>query len=324
MLLYGAPGKRLNDSWYANDGGTYHAYFMQRTRRGARPDMGHAVSKDFLHWTYEGRALDNTKVPWCRKCTGTGSVIRWNGKWWMIFGGSSEWPLEHYHLGIASSDDLCNWDVDPEPVMTLSTDTVKWDGTTFDFPLDGKTAQVYPLGDPCFYPEQVDGYWLLFVNSHLKGAPVNKRGVTALFRTKDLKTYEPYRIAAMDSCDRMETVCPWEHDGRYYMYVGRIISKTDGQGNVIGQYNYSTIYTATEVAGPYTMVQRIMLPREDLYWESWPYIAKVVKDPEGRDVMLVNDIPGGVTGPYPVVYLDGGAIALDERSVPQCVQSLPE
>lgn len=321
MILYEVKGMRTNDSWYCKEGDTYHAFFLMR-REGEYPQsIGHVFSKDLLHWEYAGVVLAPEMDGWNDLTTATGSVVKYDGKWYMLYSGLAKAP-ERGGLGLAVSDDLFTWKrVGDGPVIGLrklgdfvfgtpgDPDVRTQYGKGYPFEWEGKTVYCNPLGDPYIYPEPVDGEYYIFVNSHAVDYPINGRGATAIFKTKDFTSFVPYKIAVLDSCDRMETVQVWKHENTYYMYVGRIQSRTDEKGQINGQDNQNWLFSSSCFTGPYHPVQQLHFKPERA--ECFPYIAKVLKDPNGRDVMLVNNNPVGAGGPYPVHYLPDGTIELD-------------
>lgn len=324
MLLYHVEGLRLNDSWYCKSGDTYHAFFLQCKESGAPQSVGHACSRDLFHWEYAGAVLSPDPDGWNDESVATGSVAEYNGKWYMLYSGISSDPAKG-GIGLAVSDDLMTWtragDGPVIPIRKLASLTSKASrnedgpfpvtqyGIGYPFTWEGDVVRCTPLADPYIYPEPVDGEYYIFVNSHALGRPINERGTIAVFKTRDFRSFTPDRIAVLDCCDRLETPQVWKHGDRYYMYVGRVWSKTDETGRIIGQDNQNWLFQASAFTGPYTPLQRMYFRRE--VEGSGPYIAKVLTDPNGREVMIVNHIPAGGAGPYPVSYLPDGTVELD-------------
>lgn len=312
MLLYSVEGQRINDSWYCKEGNTYHAFYLMRPDRSKMQSCGHSVSHDLIHWDYKGVALEPGNDIWNNDGIATGSVAKYNGKWYMLYTARSKTP-ELYGLGLAVSDDLMTWQrVGDGPVIRAWDAAESYQDEGYPFEWEGKTVHCYPLADPYIYPEPIDGEYYIFVNSHAEGFPFNERGATAVFKTRDFTKFSPLKIASVGFCDRMETVQVWEHDGKFYMYVGRVKYDIDEAGHLCRQHNENWLFGSSSFLGPYKPVQELEFPREGLDKSdppSYPYIAKVLNDPQGKEVMLINSIPAGVIGPYPMHYNGDGTIA---------------
>ena len=306
MLLYTLDGIRINDSWYCKEGDTYHAFFLEYPMNGdpdgmwTRQTCGHMSSKDLINWEYHGTVLRPEADIWNDKGIATGSVVRHNGRWYMLYTGANEKGKSG--LGVALSDDLMNWErVGDLPQIP----------TVVRYPIDfnGEEAGCLPLADPYIYPEAIDGKYYIFINSHFDGRPENKHGMTAVFTTEDFVTFKPHRIAVLEECGRMETVCVWKHGDKWYMYAGIVHHLYDENGK-FRQQNTNHIYTADCIDGPYTERAELIFPKEAAVDNKRPYIAKVITDPKGKEVMLANVIPQGAVGPYGINYREDGGIDL--------------
>jgi len=183
--------------------------------------------------------------------------------------------------------------------------------TCVSYPVEfnGGTAGCIPLADPYIYPEAVDGKYYIFINSHFEGRGENEHGMTAIFTTEDFVTFKPYKVAVLEGCERMETVCVWKHGDKFYMYAGLVHHLCDESGKRI-QRNTNHIYTADSIDGPYIHRAELTFPKEDAVGGKRPYIVKVINDPMGKEVMLANVIPQGAVGPYGITYRNDGGLEL--------------
>lgn len=309
MLLYTLDGIRINDSWYAKDGDTYHAFFLEYPMDGdpegiwSRQTVGHMTSKDLISWEYHGTVLKAEPGLWNDKGIATGSVVRHNGMWYMLYTGNSE--CGRGGLGVARSRDLMEWErVGSGPQIKT--------GVSYPVEYNGGTAGCIPLADPYIYPEPVEGKYYIFINSHLEGRGENKHGMTGVFTTEDFVTFTPHRVAVLEECERMETVAVWKHGEKFYMYAGIVTHILDENGKFIRQQNNNYIYTADSLTGPYVRRAEIKFPYEEAVGGKSPYIVKVLCDPAGREVMLANVIPNGAVGPYGITYRDDGGLELSK------------
>ncbi len=68
MLLYTLDDRNIsiNDSWYAESGGVYHAFFLEFDRslpagyQWSKQTIGHMTSSDLVNWNYEGTVIDES------------------------------------------------------------------------------------------------------------------------------------------------------------------------------------------------------------------------------------------------------------------------
>ena len=327
MLAYTLKNKRINDSWYCKEGDTYHAFFLEygydepQKFQWTHQSCGHMTSRDLVNWEYEGTILGPTENTWSDRGIATGSIAKYNGKWYLIFTGGDLYSNSNIGFGLMVSRDLSNWEViskEPfiraatplaSPVMrdgepTLSADTI------YRFQYLDKHLNAHPIADPYIYPEAINGKYYIFVNSHIADAPKNHRGAVAIFETENFCDFKPYKIAAIDTCDRMETCQIWEHDGKWYMYSGCVYSTLDENNRITGQKNENWLFVSDSFDGPYSRRQLLQFPVHEQY-PGTLYIAKVIKDLNGDDVMMINNIPYGAIGPYRIAYNQDNTITLE-------------
>ena len=310
MLLYTLKGERINDSWYVKDGDTYHTFFLRYPADGdprgfwSWQSCAHMTSRDLVHWEDHGIVLAPETGIWNDVGIATGSVVKHEDTWYMLYTAGSSCGKDG--LGLAKSADLMTWErVGDGPVIPRGRYPISHEGRLID---------CYPLADPYIYPEAIDGRYYIFINSHAAGYPINARGTTAVFTTRDFVHFHPYCAAIVEGCDRMETVCVWKRGGIFYMYAGIVTSIVDENdpGKIVGQRVRNAVYTADSIAGPYRYLQDLELPGETLSAAGTSYIAKVLTAPEGREVLLMNLIPFGVIGPYAMTYGGDGRFTLSK------------
>jgi beta-fructofuranosidase len=97
-MVIALEDKWIWDSWYAHDGDTWHAFFLQADKSLGDPElrhfnvpMGHAVSDDLVHWEHLGTCFAPAEAPaWDDYTTWTGSVVRDDtGLWHLFYTGTS-------------------------------------------------------------------------------------------------------------------------------------------------------------------------------------------------------------------------------------------
>ncbi len=297
-------GKNAWDFWFAQDGDTVHAFYLEYPDATVLPDqsgrhgnqwIGHAVSTDLWHWRELPPALEPGKGAWRTLGLATGSVVRDGEFWYKLFTCRG---MDRSGLGLARSPDLANWEkLGDGPVIRA--------GATFPFAWEGKTVHLRPLADPYVLPEPRDGWWLMICNSHVLDSPENERGATGMWRSRDLRQWEPHRVIAWPrTFERMETSQIWEHGGRWYLYFGGVHTRH-------GNANY--VYLADSRDGVYTERpwSRLNLPDGGYF-----YIGKRLPVPGGGDVFLAGQSYSSLSAPYPIVYAEDGALSLERPGVP--------
>lgn len=129
--LFAPPGYLTMDNWFARDGDTYHAFYLQTPGCISRPNdwslrpyyfqIGHATSRDLVHWSDCGPAVVNEPGTW-RTTLATGSVMRAMDRWWMVFTCNAG-------IGLAVSDDLMTWKVsEGNPIVPRDEYKSRWQG----------------------------------------------------------------------------------------------------------------------------------------------------------------------------------------------------
>ena len=105
------------DNWMFPHEGVYHLFYLERLPSGWGA-IGHATSRDLVHWTREEPiAVEEVPGTWEASLGLTGTVVRHDGMFWMFYGG---WTGEVYHerIGALVSPDLRNWHKHPNnPLM---------------------------------------------------------------------------------------------------------------------------------------------------------------------------------------------------------------
>ena len=308
--LYHTHGLAVNDSWYAADNGVYHQYFLQfdykkepAEYQWSKQTIGHAVSTDLIRWKYEGTVIDCGSADWLDFGVATGSIAKTDGVWTMIFTAKPTDP-DKKGLAVAVSKDLRKWEVVGDgPVLSCHT--------YYKVVHNGREHTARIMADPYVYPEPVDGYYHIFVNSHISHYQPNERGGQLVFVTKDFRHFETKTVAAVGFCDRIETPQVWKHGDRYYMYGGAVfgyepVKPLEPAESYIEWIDWkagssiNAIFAADSIDGPYKFLNELRIPDDEK--GNCMYIAKVLTDPNGEDVMLINDVPFGVRGPFRLIY----------------------
>ena len=307
---YAPPGMWAWDFWFIQHQGTYHAFHLQAAKCLGEPRLmhgnqhvGHASSTDLLRWTYHGPAAVPILGTWNDRSIATGSCVAHDGNWWMVFTGVGS---KVCGIGLAVSPDLMEWrKVGDGPVVLL--------GQRFEGRWKGERVEWTGLADPYVFPEPVDGWFHMVINSRVAGVPIHESGCLTTMRSRDLVTWEPHAVLAWPRWfERLETPQLWPHGGSWYLYFGGAHDapmpeeyRNTLPAGIGSRGNY--VFRSDRLEGPFEPVGqwRLELPRGE-----WGYIAKVLTGPDGRDVMLLTGSDQALSRPYPVTYLPDGSVRL--------------
>jgi len=188
------PDLWIWDSWIADDGGTYHLFFLQAPRSLGDPDrrhtaasIGHAISADLVDWEYRGIALGPAETGWDDLAMWTGSVARGDDGTWRLYYtalSSAGRGVFDQRIGVAESDDLFTWRrVGDRPLLEADPRWYKTLGIEGD-----RASETWR--DPFVYRDPDGAGWHMLVTARLKDAPRFDDGVLAHARSADLLTWE--------------------------------------------------------------------------------------------------------------------------------------
>src|SRR6516164_1720751 len=120
-------GAWIWDCWLADDGRSYHLYFLKAPNVGhpeerhRNASIGHATSPDLADWTVVSDAVGPSDGPaFDDVATWTGSVVRGrDGTWFMFYTGvGAQDGVLRQRIGLATSADLYHWSKHPgSPVL---------------------------------------------------------------------------------------------------------------------------------------------------------------------------------------------------------------
>jgi beta-fructofuranosidase len=221
------------DSWYVQDGDTYHAFYLcasrglgDPNRRHRNPSVGHAISKDLKNWTVLPDALTPSDEPafdsWT---TWTGSVTKNDdGTWWMFYTGSSrEDGGLTQRVGAATSKDLISW-------TKLGTDPlVEADGRWYE-KLDLTAWGDEAWRDPWVFRFPGEKTWQMLVTSRAKEGEPSTRAVVGHATSENLidwsvkpplsqpgqgfGQYEVFQFEHVDGVPILLFCCGWRELGK--------------------------------------------------------------------------------------------------------------
>lgn len=221
------------DSWYVQDGDTYHAFYLcasrglgDPNRRHRNPSVGHAISKDLKNWTVLPDALTPSDDPafdsWT---TWTGSVTKNDdGTWWMFYTGSSrEDGGLTQRVGAATSKDLISW-------TKVGTDPlVEADGRWYE-KLDLTAWGDEAWRDPWVFRFPGEKTWQMLVTARAKDGEPSTRAVVGHATSENLfdwavqpplsqpgqgfGQYEVFQFEHVDGVPILLFCCGWRELGK--------------------------------------------------------------------------------------------------------------
>jgi beta-fructofuranosidase len=294
------------DSWYVEDAGIHHAFYLKASRALVDPErrhrhvvVGHAVSDDLRTW----EELPDALVPsepeafddWT---TWTGSIVRDGARWRMFYTGSSRTDDGLVQrIGSATSSDLLTWV--KEPASTVLEADGRWYEKLAPHWHDEAWRDPYVLPAP-------DGGWAMLVTARAADGDPAERGVVGLCTSDDLATWQAQppltspgagfgQLEVAQSCvvDGLPTLlfsCGTEHlsdEGR----------RRHGRGGVFS-------VTGQSVLGPFDARAAALFPHPSLY------AARLVEH-RGTWYLLGfrdhedDDFVGELTDPIPVTSHKG-------------------
>ncbi len=303
------------DYWFADDGDTYHLFFLYASRalhdpeaRHYRASVGHAVSDDLVTWTRVTDALVRGEAgSFDDLATWTGSTVRGaDGLWYLFYTGSTlaEGGKNVQRIGYATSPDLMVWTKAPGPVLSAAApwyetiDSGEWHDEAFRDP--------WVFADP-----QGDG-WHMFVTARAPEGPVFGRGVVGHAWSADLRTWElrpPLSAPSPDGFGQLEVTQVEVVDGRPVLLFSCLAAhampaRADQRGgtwavpaeSLLGPFD---IGAATPLTDETLYVGRLLRRRDD---GQWLLFAFHHLDEDGEFV-------GGVSDPMPVAW-DGDRLTI--------------
>ena len=188
---------RLEDSWVwdfwlADDGRTYHIYFLKAPRSLGDPDLrhfnvaiGHAISHDLIRW---GEAADilvpATGSAFDDIATWTGSVVRGPDDTWFMFytGCTDSGSGLKQRIGLATSADLYTWHKHAaSPVLESDR---RW------YEQLGPQGHDEAWRDPWVFPDPAGDGWHMLVTARASHGAAGQRGVLGHARSRDLVRWQ--------------------------------------------------------------------------------------------------------------------------------------
>ncbi|MCB0153177.1 MAG: glycosyl hydrolase family 32 [Anaerolineae bacterium] len=304
------PDKWLWDFWFAQDGPDYHVFYLQAPRSLIDPELrhwnvsiGHAISQDLRNWTVLPDALAPSPTPaWDDKSTWTGSIIKHQGLWHMLYTGTSQAENGYIQrIGLATSKDLIHWQKHPDnprieadPTWYEMLDLAKWEDQSWR--------------DPWVFQHSQTGAFYALITARVNHGPIDGRGVIAYARSTDLIQWQVMPpLTKPGDFGKLEVPQLVEIKGRYYLLFCTLshttavqrLSRT-GLPPVTGTH----YLMADNPLGPFHYPTDHFLVGDEL---GSLFAGKLIQEPNGpwifmawRNVSATRQFLGELSDPYPV------------------------
>jgi beta-fructofuranosidase len=292
------------DFWLADDGATYHLFFLKASRALIDPDrrhrratIGHATSADLVHWEEQADALVPGDEPaFDDLATWTGSVVRNDGGWRMFYTGvSRQGGGLHQRIGMAASSDLFVWEK-PSPPLVLGPDP-RWYET-----LEQQTWFDEAWRDPWVF--QAEDGWHMLVTARARDGDPRERGVVGHAVSDDLVQWEvlPPLSGPDTGFGQLEVLQLAEVDGRRVLLFSCGGGTLGAERPAVGRDGGVWAVNAPDSGvGPFDLASAYRLTDESLY------VGRLIQDREGAPVLLAfrnlgpdGTFIGELTDPLPL------------------------
>ncbi len=311
--------KWLWDFWFAQDGDTYHIFYLQSSnnwtydwQRHFNVSVGHAVSKDLKNWTVLADALkpSDDLNAFDNYTTWTGSIIKHNNLWYMFYTGSlrQERGLVQ-RIGLATSQDLIHWQKHSnQPLMQADP---KW----YEL-LDLQSWHDQAWRDPWVFQGD-DGLFHMFITARLKDGVADARGVIGHAVSENLlewRTCPP--VTETGEFGHMEVPQLVQIGERYYLLftVGHGQYSKARKARGVALQTGTHYLVADHPLGPFRYLTDNFLSGDE---QGSLYSGKLIQDTKGTWQFLAfknmeqGNFIGELSDPIPVNVLADGRLELE-------------
>ena len=307
------------DFWFARDGADIHIFYLQAPRSLGNPDLrhwhstiGHAVSRDLIHWEILMDALEPSgdAEAWDSLTTWTGSIIKHEGSWYMFYTGTNKKEDGLIQrIGLATSENLLDWHkYDLNPVIKIDP---RW----YEL-LDINLWYEQAWRDPWIFEHEGTFHAMITARSKI-GRP-KARGLIGYACSNDLLHWDirspltqPGEFAYLEVPQLVEINNRW-----YLLFCVEGSKYSDTRRRRSGvQMKTGTHYMfADDPLGPFIQ------PEKDLLFgdkEGSSYSGKIILDNAGEWMFMTavqynssGDYAGDISDPMPIYINDEGEFSI--------------
>ena len=299
------------DFWLADDRGRHHVFYLQAPKALGDPDLrhdhatiGHAISDDLVSWTPVADALGPGEPgAWDDVATWTGSVVRDDGGWTMLYTGrSSRDGGRVQRIGRAASTDLVAWTKEAANPVLVAHDPYE---RLVDAAGRRSPWHEEAWRDPWVWRDAAGEGFHALVTARLAVGDPGSRGVVAHARSHDLVHWTlGAPITTIGEFGHLE-VPQVEHVGDRWILVFSCGLGDVGaarRARLPGERGGSYWVEGPSDLGPFDLRGAVPFPRDDLY------SVRIVRRSDGSWVALgfVDQVDGRFVGalsdPFPVPF----------------------
>lgn len=313
--MLSVEGRWAWDFWLADDGDSYHLYYLNAPdslehedlrHRNARID--HAVSTDLTQWAPVGNVLaaagggaDDATACW------TGCVVPHDGAWTMFYTGSRFFPESGPNANVetilaAESTDLDVW-------HRRGGIAVRADARWYEV-FGSSEWREEAWRDP--WVARVGDHWAMYVTARANHGDIDDRGVIGYAVSEDLKTWrvQPPLSEPGSGFAHLEVPQIVEIDGRWVLIFSCPTSALSRQSRAAGRTGGIWSIPIAGPGEPFDASAARLLHDESLY------SGRVVFDRQHRPQLLgfhagVGDqFMGVISDPMPLTVTSDGYLAI--------------
>ena len=310
------PDKWIWDFWLVRDGADHHLFYLQAANTIGHPDarhwnvsIGHAVSNDLIRWVTLPDALrPGPPGAWDDASTWTGSVIAVEGRWFLLYTGTSaaDGGLVQ-RIGLAESDDLIRWRRHERPVLEADP---RWYET-----LDCRAWHDQAWRDPWVFIHPDDGQFHVLLTARARTGDPAGRGVVGHARSRDLRAWEVLApVTDPMGFGQMEVPQLVPLHGRWYLLFCSDIETQGARWRDHGPGTGTFYLVGDAPTGPFRMLGDGVLEADR---NGSTYAGKLHETTDGTVLFLAwrRTRPGGgfhgaLADPRPVEVLPDGALRI--------------
>ena len=304
-MAFAREGSWVWDFWFADDGATYHSFYLHAPRSLGDPHLrhrnagiGHATSTDLVEWVDHGDVLgpgggDDIDAT----ATWTGSVVRGDdGLWRMFYTGarfhSEDTDANTEAIGVATSADLYTWE---KRGAVLRADARHYET------LGDSAWPEEAWRDPWVYRLPTESFWRMLITARSTSGDLKERGVVGQAWSADLESWEtgPAISQAPSDFAHLEVLQVVTIEDRHALIFSAATDSLSSRSRHAG----GGIWVVDDVAptGPFPIDSAVLLTDERYY------AGRIISDRDGHPVLLAfenvgvdGEFVGRMSDPLPI------------------------